>query len=140
MSSRRAGAFGPPLLALALSCFSPTAHARQEPGATVVTQHETIPNPVHGSALRVAAGCTPATPCSWFAPATWVGGVVPGAESRAIVDGAVVIDATGALAREVGVYPGGRLSFATDVDTGLSTGSVVVFEDGALLERFAACG
>ena len=48
-----------------------TAAAQSEPGATVVTHHETIPNPVFGSSFRVAAACKQVLlPCDWGQPDT----------------------------------------------------------------------
>lgn len=114
------------------------AHAAEaqtppDPGATVVTHHETIPNPVFGSTHRVAAACrAPASPCAWELGSTWTSGVAPGASTRAIVDGVVAVTSAGATAASVGVYPGGRLSFAIHTPTRLSTADVVVFPGGSL--------
>jgi hypothetical protein len=107
--------------------------AQTEPGATVVTHHETIPNPVFGSAFRVAAACKgTATPCPWENAATWAQGVTPSPNSLVIVDGRVRIGTQSAQALEVGVYPGGTLSFDPAAATRLTTGSIVVFAGGRL--------
>ncbi|HRW10272.1 MAG TPA: hypothetical protein P5121_34450, partial [Caldilineaceae bacterium] len=61
-------------------------HAQDDPGPTVVTHHETIPNPVFGSALRVADGCKAVvTPCAWAAASTWREGRVPDAADKVII-------------------------------------------------------
>ena len=104
-----------------------------DPGPAVVTPHETIPNPVFGSAQRVSAVCKGIqTPCAWESPTTWTTGQAPGAGSLVIVDGDVRVTSTGAVATSVGIYPGGRLSFATATTTRLATGEVVVHAGGAL--------
>ena len=87
-----------------------SAHAQSDPGATVVTHHETIPNPVFGSGFRVAAACrNVAQPCAWEQPGTWTAGAVPDLASRVIVDGRVRIHGAAADALAVGIYPGGAL-------------------------------
>ncbi|MEZ4664491.1 MAG: G8 domain-containing protein [Caldilineaceae bacterium] len=107
--------------------------AQSDPGPTVVTPHETIPNPVFGSALRVAEACKAvAEPCAWEAAATWTTGAPPDADSLVIVDGAVQINDANAVARSVGVYPGGQLYFNPAADTQLQSADVVVFAGGLL--------
>ena len=107
--------------------------AQGEPGPTVTTHHETIPNPVFGSAFRVASACRgAAAPCAWEDAATWSAGTVPDLDTRVIVDGVVTIRGTGAVARSVGVYPAGRLSFNPSAATRLRTAELVVFAGGTL--------
>lgn len=109
------------------------AAAQGEPGATVVTHHETIPNPVFGSTFRVAPACQRIKlACGWESAATWTAGAVPDANTRVIVDGAVRIDGATAVALSVGVYPEGRLSFNPDAVTRLRTADLVVFAGGHL--------
>jgi G8 domain len=104
-----------------------------DPGATVVTHHETIPNPVIGSLERVAPACrNTGSPCPWEQAATWTTGQVPSGSSRVIVDGAVRVTTTTAVAASIGVYPGGHLSFAPQTSTRLSTADLVVFSGGTL--------
>jgi|GEM_PF-3004437 len=103
------------------------------PGATVETHHEVIPNPVHGSEFTVAPQCQASDqPCEWGDAATWLAGLVPQEGTRVIVDGHVQIANTDAIARSIGVYPGGTLSFARNVDTELVTADLVVFDGGTL--------
>lgn len=110
-----------------------TAAAQSDPGATVVTHHETIPNPVFGSSLRVAPACRYVVePCAWEQPSTWTGAVVPGLGGRVIVDANVRIHTRTAAALAVGVYPGGTLSFSPGASTRLLTADLVVFAGGAL--------
>jgi hypothetical protein len=109
------------------------AAAQSEPGATVVTHHETIPNPVFASTFRVAAACKSVLqPCAWEQPGTWTVAAVPGLNSRVIVDGDVRINGQTAAALSVGVYPGGTLSFSAVASTRLRTADLVVFAGGAL--------
>lgn len=85
------------------------AYAQSDPGPTVVTHHETIPNPVFGSLLRVAEPCKAVqTPCAWEANSTWTTGTLPDSDSRVIIDGFVQINQAGAMAHAVGIYPGGN--------------------------------
>ncbi|MCB9156666.1 MAG: G8 domain-containing protein [Caldilineaceae bacterium] len=108
-------------------------YAQSEPGPTVVTQHETIPNPVFGSTLRVAEVCKGvAEPCAWDAAATWTAGAPPDADSLVIVDGAVQINDENAVARAVGIYPGGQLYFNPATNTQLQSADIVVFAGGLL--------
>ena len=103
------------------------------PGATVETHHEVIPNPVHQSDFSVAPRCqTSAQPCQWDDTSTWRSGSLPGANTRVIVDGNVQIDSQDAVARSVGIYPGGTLTFDQDVDTRLRTADLVVFAGSTL--------
>ncbi|MEZ4510507.1 MAG: G8 domain-containing protein [Chloroflexota bacterium] len=104
-----------------------------DPGPVVQTHHETIPNPVYGSAQRVVAGCKGvATPCAWEAASTWTTGAVPDGSSRVIVDGVVRIGGETAVSHSIGIYPGGQLSFAPNANTRLQTADIVVFEGGNL--------
>lgn len=123
-----------PLLAANLFAVDAGIVAAQgEPGPTVMTHHETIPNPVFGSTFRVASSCRDiAQPCAWEDPATWTTGTVPGFDTRVIVDGAVRINDLSAVARSVGVYPGGALSFNPTAVTRLLTAEVFVFAAGTL--------
>lgn len=110
-----------------------------DPGPTVTTAHDTVPNPVYGSAFRVAAACKGAvTPCAWESGATWMAGTAPDANTLVIVDGNVQIGTQGAVALEVGVYPGGTLAFDPAASTRLSAGSVVAFAGGTLTIGTAA--
>ena len=114
--------------------FSPTASAQAaEPGQFVELPTERVPNPVHGSDFRVAASCRAAAqPCSWDASSTWSNSRVPGAGTNVVIDGNVQITSMNAVARSIGIYPDGRLSFATTTDTQLRTADLVVFEGGTL--------
>ena len=103
------------------------------PGETVETHHEIIPNPVHGSDFAVSAQCQAAAQaCDWDNPSTWQTGSVPGPNTRVIVDGKVEIRTEQAIARSIGVYPGGTLSFAQNTNTRLATADLLVFEGGTL--------
>lgn len=107
--------------------------AQTEPGATVVTHHETIPNPVFGSNFRVADGCkNTLTPCPWEEATTWATGAPPDADTHVIIDGNVQINEQTATALSVGIYPGGQLAFAPNRNTRLQTGEIVVFAGGTL--------
>jgi len=124
---------------LALHSFLPQdwtlqpAYAQSDPGPTVVTHHETIPNPVYGSAQRVADQCRAVqTPCAWDEPATWSTGALPDSDSQVIVDGNVQINDESAIAYAVGIYPGGQLRFNPATNTRLQSGDLVVFAGGAL--------
>lgn len=109
------------------------AYAQSDPGPTVVTHHETIPNPVFGSLLRVAEPCKAVqTPCAWEVASTWRTGMVPDGDSRVIIDGFVQINQETALAQAVGIYPGGELRFNPAANTQLQSGDIVVFAGGAL--------
>lgn len=109
------------------------AYAQSEPGSTVVTHHETIPNPVFGSLLRVAEQCKAVqTPCDWEANSTWTTGSPPDGDSRVIIDGFVQINQEDAIARAVGIYPGGELRFNPAANTQLQSGDIVVFGGGVL--------
>ncbi|MEZ4731979.1 MAG: G8 domain-containing protein [Caldilineaceae bacterium] len=111
----------------------PIAYAQADPGPTVVTHHETIPNPVYGSAQRIAVHCKGIqTPCDWADPATWSTGVLPDGDSRVIVDGNVQINDETAIALAVGIYPGGQLRFNPTANTQLQSGDLVVFGGGIL--------
>jgi hypothetical protein len=121
------------LAAALLAVNARVVEAQGEPGSTIATHHETIPNPVFGSAFRVAAACRGAAdPCAWEDGATWMAGAAPDLDTGVIVDGEVRIDGLGAVARSVGVYPGGRLSFNPGAATRLRTAEVVVFPGGTL--------
>lgn len=103
------------------------------PGATVTTHLETFPNPVHNSGFTVAPACRTTTqPCDWSKPSTWRSGSVPRSGDRVVVDGNVEIGDRQAVARSVGVYPGGTLTFAPNARTLLTTADLVVFDGGAL--------
>lgn len=105
-----------------------------DPGPVVQTHHETIPNPVFGSAQRVVAGCQGvATACAWEAASTWTTGTVPDGSSRVIVDGVVQIGGETAVSHSIGIYPGGQLSFSPNANTRLQTADIVVFESGSLV-------
>ncbi|MCB0062335.1 MAG: G8 domain-containing protein, partial [Caldilineaceae bacterium] len=108
--------------------------AQSEPGALVITHHESIPNPVFGSALRVAASCKAvSTPCPWERATTWLGNAIPTAESKVIVDGNVQINDEHAIAHSIGIYPGGQLRFNPLAATQLQSGDLVVFAGGRLV-------
>ena len=103
-----------------------------EPGATITTHQETIPNPVFGSTFRVSAACKGVqTPCAWESTSTWNAGSIPTANTRVIVDGNVMINGTSQVLH-VGVYPDGKLSFNPSANTKLSTGDLIVFPGGTL--------
>ena len=107
-------------------------YAQSDPGPTVVTHQETIPNPVFGSSLRVADQCKAVqTPCAWEANSTWRTGTIPDSDSRVIIDGFVQINRESALAHAVGIYPGGQLRFNPAANTQLQSGDIVVFAGGA---------
>lgn len=109
------------------------AYAQSEPGSTVMTHHETIPNPVFDSLLRVAEPCKGVqTPCAWEADSTWRTGTVPDSNSRVIIDGFVQINQETAIAHAVGIYPGGELRFNPAANTQLQSGDIVVFAGGLL--------
>jgi hypothetical protein len=119
------------LLVAVLSLIVVTVARGQEPGATVVTHHETIPNPVFGSTFRVSESCKNVPcPCAWESPTTWTAGVIPDANTQVIIDGNVRIYSPEAQALSVGVYPGGLLSVAPFLKTHLQTTEVMVFEGG----------
>lgn len=110
-----------------------TALALSNPGATVATHHETIPNPVYNSTFRVASSCkTALSPCAWENPSTWVAGTPPDGNTKVIIDGNVSINSQSATALGIGIYPGGTLSFNPSANTRLSTGDIFVFEGGTL--------
>jgi hypothetical protein len=120
------------MIIVALSLSNP-AWAQAEPGATVQTHHETVPNPVFGSSFRVSPSCQGiSAPCAWDSPGTWTAGSVPSLSTRVIIDGNVRIRTLDAVALEVGVYPTGVLSFDPAVNTRLRTGDIVVFAGGKL--------
>lgn len=108
-------------------------YAQSDPGPTVVTHHETIPNPVYASLLRVADQCKAVqTPCAWEANDTWSAGALPVGDSRVIIDGNVQINQESAIAHAVGIYPGGQLRFNPAANTQLQSGEIVVFAGGTL--------
>lgn len=111
--------------------FHGVTQAQAIPGEYIVTHHETIPNPVYNSGFRVAVGCQSAE-CYWDNPSTWQTGTVPNSNSRVIVDGNVKIRNQNAVARSVGIYSGGKLTFASNVNTSLQTADLIVFDDGTL--------
>ncbi len=114
--------------------YSGMAFAQADPGATVITHQETIPNPVFGSTFRVASSCkTVQTSCAWENSSTWVAGRIPDANTQVIVDGNVRINDQTATALEIGIYPGGTLSFNLTANTKLRTGDIVAFAGGTLL-------
>src|SRR4051812_11350068 len=97
---------GPALCCLLSLCllWNQDVIAQSDPGATVVTHHEMIPNPLFGSTHRVAAVCKGvSSPCSWESPGTWSTNVVPDLNTKVIVDGNVQIHNTSAQALDVGV-------------------------------------
>ena len=113
--------------------FSPIASAQSSPGEFIELPTERVPNPVHGSSFAVASSCRSVTqPCAWDSPSTWTAGQVPGTGTRVIIDGNVQIADDSAVARSIGVYPDGLLSFATNADTQLRTADLVVFQGGTL--------
>jgi len=121
------------LEAVSQIAFQQTAHAQTAPGRDIITHHETIPNPVFNSEFRVASGCRSVVqPCDWNDPNTWRSGRVPDPDTRVIVDGHVQIQDQRAIAQSIGVYPGGKLTFASNADTQLRTGDLIVFDDGTL--------
>ncbi|MEZ4676710.1 MAG: G8 domain-containing protein [Caldilineaceae bacterium] len=108
-------------------------YAQSDPGPTVVTHHETIPNPVFGAAQRVVSHCKDATaPCAWEATSTWSTGTLPDATANVIIDGIVQINEIGAIAQSIGIYPGGLLRFNPAATTQLQTADIVVFAGGTL--------
>lgn len=133
MRGRRGARLGL-LLVLLLAIAGPqSAEAQDGPGATIDTHHESIPNPVFGSDVRVAPSCqAPAEPCDWNDSATWLTSAVPAPDSLVIIDGHVEIRDQAAQALSIGIYPGGRLSFARDADTRLQTADLVVLDGGWL--------
>lgn len=120
------------LFFIARSSFD-TAQAQTEPGPTIMTHHETIPNPVYNSGFRVATTCQSSTqPCYWDDPNTWQMQTVPDQNTLVIIDGNVQIRDQSAVAQSVGVYPGGELSFAPYADTRLKTADLLVLDGGTL--------
>lgn len=111
---------------------TPSVHAQSDPGVTVKTHHETIPNPVFGSSLRVSQACHN-TQCVWESASTWTTGTVPNLNSRVIIDGPVLISGPNAVALSIGIYPGGILSFSPSFMTRLRTADLVVFAGGQLI-------
>jgi len=106
---------------------------KEGPGATIETHHESIPNPVFNSEFRVAASCkTASQACFWDNPSTWQSGTVPNDDTLVIVDGQVQIRDQNAIARSIGVYPGGKLTFATNANTQLKTADLLVLDGGLL--------
>ena len=103
------------------------------PGSVIHSHHEMVPNPVHGSAFSVALDCKGAvSPCNWDQSSTWLSGTIPDSQSLVIVDGNVQIRFQDAIAKSIGVYPGGTLSFAPDSNTSLEVADILVVEGGAL--------
>ncbi|MEM7112446.1 MAG: G8 domain-containing protein [Chloroflexota bacterium] len=135
-------AFSLLLITASLLNASPSANAPQtlsDPGETVTTHHETIPNPVFGSNHRVAEACQEATaPCAWEAASTWTTGTVPTESSRVIVDGVVVIGSETAVSQSIGIYPSGILSFVPHANTRLRTADLIIFQGGTLQVGTAA--
>ena len=121
------------ILSLFLTPAFPSALAA-DPGATVVTRHETIPNPVFGSTFRVSQSCqTSSSPCAWESPSTWTAGRIPDGTTPVIIDGKVQIHDQAATALDIGLYDNGVLSFDRTQRTKLTVGTIVVFSGGTLI-------
>jgi len=100
---------------------------------TQTQTQKSIPNPVYDSNFRVAQNCNSAAQtCNWNNPDTWQTGTVPGPDSRVIIDGYVQIQNQEAVARSVGIYPGGKLRFSINANTQLSTADLMVLKGGVL--------
>ena len=103
------------------------------PGAMVHTHHEMVPNPVYNSDFRVADACRGVSQsCQWSDPATWLTSTVPDGSSLVIVDGHVQITDRNAQARSIGIYPGGKLTFAPNANTQLNVADLLVFKNAEL--------
>ena len=97
-----------------------------EPGAFISSaEHPWMPNPVFGSTFRSSLGGGIGL---WSDPISWSTGRVPTANDRVIIAAGdeVVIRDTNAIAHSIGVYEGGKLSFATDADTHLKVITLLV--------------
>ena len=102
-------------------------------GPVIATHHEMIPNPVYNSASRVSLECVgAANPCNWDDASAWLTGTVPDSDSLVIVDGHVQISDRTAVARSIAVYPGGKLTFATNSNTQLTVADLLVLDDSVL--------
>lgn len=113
--------------------FFQSAQAQTDPGARIATHHESILNPVYNSGFRVAAGCRSVEQaCRWDNPDTWQLARVPDRNSLVIIDGHVRIRDQSAIARSIGIYPGGKLTFASDTNTQLQTADLMVLDGGTL--------
>ena len=105
-------------------------HTATDPNVQAIDLHmDVIPNFVaEPDNVAVRSG-------SWFDAATWSQGYVPiQGEVVRITDGTTVTyDGVSDVALEaIGVEPGGTLTFATDRDTKLVVGTMLIFEHGAL--------
>lgn len=72
---------------------------------------------------------------SWFDANTWSTGHVPTAGEVIQITNGVVVNYDGfsdVAVEAIGINPGGKLQFATDVDTRLVVGTMLVFEGGHL--------
>jgi hypothetical protein len=118
----------------ALSCLVPfhDSHAAAfSPGKYIVTHADPwIPN---FTAPEFAGGpvVTSVRDGNWSDPGTW-GGAVPGAAQAVIVKHVVTFD-TQTEVYDLGVYPGGTLTFRTDINTLLKVGTVEVMVGGTLI-------
>ena len=69
---------------------------------------------------------------SWFDPATWADGVIPGAGARVVIsDGVSVLYDASSAAAIATIRVDGTLRFPSDVDTALSVDTIVVAAGGA---------
>ncbi|MCH8042336.1 MAG: fibronectin type III domain-containing protein [Planctomycetes bacterium] len=97
-----------------------------EPGQYVPTMMDPwMPNPVYGSTFRSALGGGTGL---WSDASTWSAGRAPMAGDRVIIAAGdeVLIQDTGAIAHSIGVYEGGKLRFATNVNTELKVVTLLV--------------
>jgi hypothetical protein len=71
---------------------------------------------------------------SWFDPATWAGGEVPGEGARVVIPAGVTIAYDGESSASIlTVRIDGALDFATDRDTFLEVDTLIVTDNGALI-------
>jgi hypothetical protein len=105
-----------------------TTPLSNDPGSSIITAHENIPNPANGSTQRVVAGCL-VTVCDWTDAATWTTSIVPDASTRVIIDGRVEIPSgQTTVAETISVYPNGELT----VNGQITTDEILVAEEGAM--------
>src|SRR3954452_6927144 len=110
----------------ALVSTGASASQPAEPGATIALPGgASMANPVYGSTFRSALSGGVGY---WDDPASWSAGRAPTATDKVIIQAGdtIIVRDTNAIAQAIGVYAGGKLQYATHVNTELKVVTLVV--------------